>query len=211
MAKTCLDVNSGMPNVEDVEDRGSLGNGMGTVAGSWFSNQKKDIVRVGMYERTKQHHQAWQLACLNNLYDNFCRSEGINEATVRSRADVEKLLTKMFLKYGIHFYWDPDRVDPLADHPCDLLRHCRDQVIRLILTLALESCEKANDALGLRALRRVFIPMFRNQSVQAKSKYGRYLICDMAHEAAASERTKMRMDILVTTNPSGTKGGGMAR
>ena len=131
MAKTCLDVNSGMPNVEDVEDRGSLGNGMGTVAGSWFSNQKKDIVRVGMYERTKQHHQAWQLACLNNLYDNFCRSEGINEATVRSRADVEKLLTKMFLKYGIHFYWDPDRVDPLADHPCNLMRHCREPVIRL--------------------------------------------------------------------------------
>ena len=128
MAKTCLDVNSGMPNVEDVEDRGSLGNGMGTVAGSWFSNQKKDIVRVGMYERTKQHHQAWQMACLNNLYDNFCRSEGISEATVRSRADVEKLLTKMFLKYGIHFYWDPDRVDPLADHPCDLMRHCRDRV-----------------------------------------------------------------------------------
>ena len=61
-------------------------------AGSWFSNQKKDIVRVGMYKRTKLHHQAWQMACLNNLYDNFCRSEGIN------------------------------------DHPCDLMRHCRDRV-----------------------------------------------------------------------------------
>ena len=84
-----------------------------------------------MYKRTKLNHQAWQMACLNNLYDNFCRSEGINEATVRSQADVEKLLTKMFLKYGIHFYWDPDRVDPLADHPCDLMRHCRDQVICL--------------------------------------------------------------------------------
>ena len=45
-----------------------------------------------MYKRTKLHHQAWQMACLNNLYDNFCRSDGIN------------------------------------DHPCDLVRHCRDQV-----------------------------------------------------------------------------------
>ena len=61
-------------------------------AGSWFSNQKKDFDRVGMYKRTKLHHQAWQMACLNNLYDNFCRSEGIN------------------------------------DHPCDLMRHCRDRV-----------------------------------------------------------------------------------
>ena len=37
----------------------------------------------------------------------------------------------MFLKYRIHFYWDPDRVDPLADHPCNLMRHCREPVIRL--------------------------------------------------------------------------------
>ena len=211
MAKESLDVNAGMPNIEDVEDRASLGNGMSMVAGSWFSNQKKDIVRVGMYERTKQHHQAWQLACLSNLFSNFCRSEGVIEATVRSQVDIKKLLMDMFAKYGIIFYWDPDFVDPLADHACDLLRHCRDQVIRLLLTLALESCEKENDALGLRALRRVFIPMFRNQSIAATSKYGRYLICDMVHEAAASERTRMRMDLLVTTNPSGTKGGGMAR
>ena len=28
MAKTCLDVNSGMPNIEDVEDLGSLGESM---------------------------------------------------------------------------------------------------------------------------------------------------------------------------------------
>ena len=211
MAKESLDVNAGMPNIEDVEDRASLGNAMGMVAGSWFSNQKQDIVRVGMYERTKQHHQAWQLACLNNLFENYCRSKSIIEAAVRTQAGIEKLMRDMFDEYGIHFFWDPDRVDPLADHPCDLLRHCRDQVIRLLLTLALERCEKENDALGLRALRRIFIPMFRNQSVSAKSKYGRYLICDMVHEAAASERTRMRMDLLVTTNPSGTKGGGMAR
>ena len=144
-------MNAGMPNIEEVEDRGSLGNAMGMVAGSWFSNQKKDIVRVGMYERTKQHHQAWQLACLNNLFENYCRSKSITEATVRTQAGIEKLMRDMFDEYGIHFFWDPDRVDPLADHPCDLLRHCRDQVIRLLLTLALERCEKENDALGLRA------------------------------------------------------------
>ena len=28
-------------------------------------NQKKNIVKVGTYEGTMQHHQAWQMACLN--------------------------------------------------------------------------------------------------------------------------------------------------
>lgn len=211
MAKTCLDVKAGMPNTEEVEDRGSLGNGMGLVASSWFSTEKKDIVKVGMYERTKQHHQAWQLPCLYNMYLNFIRSEAIVEATVRSQADIERVLGAMFLKFGVRWYWDPTFVDPLAGHNCDLFKTARDQVIRLILTLAFECCEKENDSLGLRALRRVFIPMFRNQSLAATSKYGRYLICDMVHEAAASERSRARMDHLVTTNPSGTRGGGMAR
>ena len=211
MAKTCLDIKAGMPNSEEVEDRGSLGNGMGLVAGSWFSTEKKDIVKVGMYERTKQHHQAWQLPCLYNMYQNFVKSESLVEATVRTQADIERVLSNMFLKYGVQWYWDPSFVDPLADHHCDLFKTARDQVIRLVLTLAFQSCEKENDALGLRALRRVFIPMFRNQSVQATSKYGRYLICDMVHETAASERSKKRMDNLSTVNPSGTKGGGMAR
>ena len=211
MALTCLHVKAGMPNTEEVEDRGSLGNGMSLVAGNWFSTEKKDIVKVGMYERTKQHLQAWQLPCLYNMYCNYVKSEGIVEATVKSQAQVEALLTSMFQKYGVRWFWDTTFVDPLADRTCNLLMTARDQVIRLILTLAFNACEKENDALGLRALRRVFIPLFRNKSVAATSKYGRYLICDMVHEEAASERSKMRMDLLVTTNPSGTRGGGMAR
>ena len=211
MAKTCLDVKAGMPNTEEVEDRGSLGNAMGLVAGNWFSTEKQDIVKVGMYERTKQHLQAWQLPLLYNMYNNYVRGAGIVEATVKTKDQIEALLTRMFTFYGVQYHWDPEYVDPLAERNCDLFKTARDQVIRLILTLAMESCEKENDALGLRALRRVFIPMFRNQSIAATSKYGRYLICDMVHEAAASERTRMRMDLLVTTNPSGTKGGGMAR
>ena len=72
-------------------------------------------------------------------------------------------------------------------------------------------CEKENDALGLRALCIISIPYFRNKSHAARSKYGRYLIADQVIYKKASPRSRMRMDLYVTTNPSGTRGGGMYR
>lgn len=80
-----------------------------------------------------------------------------------------------------------------------------------MLDLAFSAAEKENDAVGLRALRRISISYFRNKSVAATSKYGRYLITDLVIELASSQRTRRRMDLYVTVNPSGTRGGGMYR
>ena len=84
-------------------------------------------------------------------------------------------------------------------------------MIRLVLDLAFAVAEKENDALALRALRRICIPYLRNKSAAATSKYGRYLITDLVLELASSQRTRRRMDLYVTVNPSGTCGGGMYR
>ena len=42
MAKTCLDVNSGMPNIEDVEDLGSLGKSMDEEEKMELSKQEEE-------------------------------------------------------------------------------------------------------------------------------------------------------------------------
>ena len=53
----------------------------------------------------------------------------------------------------LDWYWDPEFDDPLAGRECNLLMSVRDQMIRLVLDLAYDACEKENDALGLRGLR----------------------------------------------------------
>ena len=211
MAKTAQDIQAAMPHLEEVEDECTLGNVQAKLNNKWFSNIKGVVVRCGNYERHKQHARAYKLALLENLFNNFIKSEHVEVVAVRTEAEILKLLAKMLEKYGVHWYWDPSYEDPLAGKECNLLMYCRDQIIRLVLDLAFELCEKENDALGLRALRIISIPYFRNKSHAANSKYGRYLITDRVIELKASLRSRVRMDLYVTTNPSGTRGGGMYR
>ena len=211
MAKTHLDIKAGMPSEDEVEDRGTLGNAKTIIGATSFTNVKKDQVRCGNYERHHQILRAYQLAGLGNMFSNFVKSTSTVLATVRSMGNIQQFVTSMLERYGVAWFWDPEYDDPLAGRKCNLLMSLRDQMIRLVLDLAYDACEKENDALGLRGLRRVSIPYFRNKSKAATSKYGRYLICDLVHELSASERSRFRMDMYVTTNPSGTRGGGMAR
>ena len=72
-------------------------------------------------------------------------------------------------------------------------------------------CERENDADGLRILRRIMVPYFRNKSKEATSLYARYTLIDLVMEHSASDRTRARMDYLVCVNPSGIRGGFMFR
>ena len=58
MAKLGLDVKAAMPQAEEVEDEGTLGNAQALLNNKWFSNAKNVIVRVGNYERHKQSVRA---------------------------------------------------------------------------------------------------------------------------------------------------------
>ena len=85
-------------------------------------------------------------------------------------------------------------------------------VARLLISLVFDICESEEDAEGLRALRRVMVPYFLAKSPgKMVSKYASFTMIDLVVELSASERTRQRMDLYVTINPSGTVGGGLFR
>lgn len=85
-------------------------------------------------------------------------------------------------------------------------------VARFLLSLAFDICESEEDAEGLRALRRVMVCYFlANKPERLDSKYASFTFLDLAVELSESERTRKRMDLYVTINPSGTRGGGLFR
>ena len=208
MAKCAADILAALPNVNQDEDRGSLGFLL-TLLGinGRFTNQKKKI--VNNYEWHAQFLKEYQLGLVKNMFTTYISKKNIAVGLVRTRIEVEKLLEEMLLHFGCLWYWDPTYSDPMAEVKCDLFQVSRDQTVRLLHTLALAQCEHQNDAVGLRALRRLAIVAFRSKS--SKSKYALYLLLDLAIELSASERSRARMDYHCTVNPSGVKGGYLFR
>ena len=211
MNKRAIDIKAAIPDEGYMEDRGSLKHAMVSLNAPWFTANQKKINRTGMFERHAQYHQAWQIEALMNMYTNYIKAEKVQESQIRSRVDIEGLLKGMLEKYGCQWFWDPSYKDPLLDNKCDLLLSTRDQVIRLLWDLAFTACEKENDSQGLRTLCRISIAFFRNKSKAATSLYARYTCYHLLVYLTSSKRTQERLNHLVTVNPSGTRGGGMAR
>ena len=210
MSKVCTDIKAAMPNMTMVEDKGSLANAAALLGIlEWFSNKKQVIVRDDHYERHAQTLKAFQLALLTNMFQNYVKKAGVDLNAVRTGQEVIDCLTKMMLSFGALWYWDVDAVDPLEDRGCSLLRSSRDQVVRLALDLAFRQAQHENDAVALRALRRVMIVYFSAST--SKSKYALYTLHDMVVEESSSARSRARMDMLATVNPSGRKGGFLYR
>ena len=100
----------------------------------------------------------------------------------------------------------------VKDGEDDLFHYCQDMVSRLLLSLVFDICESEGDAEGLRALRRVMICYFlAKKPERLDSKYAAFTLIDLVVELSASQRTRKRMDLLVTINPTGTPGGGLFR
>ena len=77
MAKTAMDIKAAMPNVNMVEDRGSLSNAAALLGIlGWFCNIKKQIVRDNNYEKHAQILRAFQLALLLNMFKHFVTVTG---------------------------------------------------------------------------------------------------------------------------------------
>ena len=79
-----------------------------------------------------------------------------------------------FLKYSkivYHFEMDGVKEDEKAD---DLLTYCRDMASRLVLSLVFDRCEKEEDPVGMRGIRRAMIPYFLNRKQKVQdSKVGK--------------------------------------
>ena len=178
MAKCAMDTRAAMPDQNMFEEAGSLAHSaahMGILG--WFSNVKKSIVRCGNFERHAQHLEAFQQALLHNLFQNYLKICTVDVGKVRTRTEIERLLSDMFDHFGIKWWWDPETPDPMVDVECKLFRASKDQVVRLILDLAFKQAQKENDALALRALRRVMIIAFRSST--SRSKYALYTLLDL--------------------------------
>ena len=68
-----------------------------------------------------------------------------------------------FLKFSkVVFYFEKDGIaeDPTAD---DLVNYGRDLCSRLVLSLIFDRCEKEEDPVGLRGVRRIMVPYFLNR------------------------------------------------
>ena len=104
-------------------------------------------------------------------------------------------------------------MDPsLYEHLCNFSIFLQDMVTRYLLSMAFDSCESEGDAEGLRALCRVMVCYFlANKPHRLDSKYAAFTLIDLVVELSESQRTRKRMDLYVTTNPTGTNGGEIFR
>ena len=202
-----VDALAAMPDPAGVEDRPGLAHILAvTGINKWFSNKRKKV--LSNYEPHHQHLRCFQGAFAVNMWDNYVSTEKLAVSQLRTTESVLAALHSMMEHYGALLWWDPEYVDPLADGD-SLLLYGRDQVIRLVLTLAFSQAEHNNDAMALRALRRTSVPFFLAHS--SKSKYALHLLIDLVIELGSSERTRARMDNTVCVNVSGVRGGYMFR
>ena len=110
-----------MPSPYEVEDRGSMSHLVATAGDSGrISVIKKKIVRCGNYEFHHQYHQDIQLSLLDNMYTNYVKIKGIDEAEIKTVAQAEELMLAMLRYFGALWYWDPNYQDPMAERSCDL-------------------------------------------------------------------------------------------
>ena len=211
MSQTAQAIEAGMSKGVNYTDRGSIGHTMASLGIDWFSNDKKKIIRAGGYERHSQHLRAYQIKLLLNTFNNFILKNPSELDSVKDSKSAIKFVARMLKYYGMQWFYDPSFNDSFGEMADDLFLYSRDQVIRLVLDLAFRQCGRENDALGLRALRRIMGIYFLNKGPTQSSSYARFVLTDLVVEASASERSRTRMDHLVTVNPTGSRGGGMFR
>jgi hypothetical protein len=99
---------------------------------------------------------------LMNAMQNF---EKENPEAIKSVSNEEsaEALVLQFLEYSkIEFIFKKDGIqeDKKAD---DLITYSRDMVSRLVLSLTFDRCEKEEDPVGMRGIRRIMIPYFLNR------------------------------------------------
>ena len=85
---------------------------------------------------------------------------------VDSEATAEHFVFEFLTFSKIEFFFKVDRTeDKEAD---DFKTYCRDFCSRFVLSLILDLCEKQEDPLGLRGIRRIMVPYFLNRKSQVQ-------------------------------------------
>ena len=213
MKKVAQDYNASMKREINFDDVLSLP-WLAALTRMKVSNKGKEIKKNdSSFERHDQFLAAVQTSYFVNLFDNFSEEQPEQLHCIKSMEDLVKFVLDMLSSYAIQLYYDPtiQEADRSEDED-DLFQYCQEMVARFLLSEAFDIFEEEGDAEGLRTLRRVMVSYFLAQKPdRLDSKYASFTIIDLAVELSASQRTRRRMDLYVTINPSGTAGGGLFR
>ena len=124
--------------------------------------------------------------------------------------EAKSFILKFLEDSDIKFFYDLHNYDEKKFFD-DVLSSCRDLAGRTVLSLVADLAEHEGDGLCIRAVRKVMILYMLNKKEAQTSKYARTLLFNMVQFMGASERTKVRIDMLATCNPAGGAAHGLAR
>ena len=135
---------------------------------------------------------------------------GYKDSIARTTDGAVDLIMKFLSVSDIKYFWDPENFDEKEKFD-DILSSCRDNAGRTVLSMVADKVEHEGDGMGIRAVRKAMIPYFLNKKMAQTSKYAISLMSDLVNYMGSSERTKHRIDLLATCNPTGGLGKGLAR
>ena len=208
MNKSIMDIESGMKGLVNVEDELSLGYFRTVLGLNSITNKAENIKRCGEFEKHDQFLLVVGKEILINAFKSFMASyKGTITKTTEGATD---LILKFLSVSDIKYFYDPNNFDE-KDKFDDILSSCRDNAGRTVLSMVSDKVEHEGDGLGIRAVRKAMIPYFLNKKVVQSSKYAMSLLSDLVNYMGASERTKKRIDLLATCNPTGGLGKCLAR
>ena len=212
MKKVVHDYSSGMPSEINFDDVITLP-WMAALTRMRVTNKGKDIKKNdSTFERHDQFIAAVQASYLANLFDNYHKNNPEKIRSLSSLKDAVSYIWEMLDSFNVHLYFDPDKGDRNLEGQDDMFVYCQDMVTRFLLSLAFDVCEEEGDSEGLRALRRTMVCYFLNSNKgKINSKYASFTLIDLIVELSSSKRTRKRMDLYVTINPTGSAGGGLFR
>ena len=155
-----------MKSEKNLDDEGTLPWFAKILNLGWASREASKIKKQGNFEK---HDQLFtELGCqyLTNAFENYLLKFPGDLEKLDSTESAQELVLRFLNFSKIEIFFSDKRVeDEEAD---DLLTYVRDFCSRLVLSLVIDRCEKLEDPLGLRAIRRILIPYFLNRKSQVQ-------------------------------------------
>ena len=215
MKKICQDFAATMKHEINFDDKLSVP-WLAALSRMKISSKAKDIKKNdSSFERHDQFIATVQTSYLANMFDNYMVENGNKLEEVSDQKSAVRFVHGMLDSFGIKLYYDPTMSDLEVEEKegeDEMFVYCKDMIVRFLLSICFDVCEEEGDAEGLRALRRVMVCYFlASKPERQDSKYASFTLIDLVVELAESERTRERMNLYVTVNPSGTVGGGLFR
>ena len=208
MNKSIQDLECGMPTEVNVDDELSLGYFRTYLGLNQITNKADNIKRCGEFEKHDQFLLEVGKEILIDAFKTFLRDN--TASIVKTTAGAISLILRFLSESDIKYFYDPENFDEKVKFD-DVLSACRDTAGRTFLALVADKVEHEGDGMGVRAVRKVMIPYFLNKKIAQTSKYAISLMSNLVNFMGASERTKQRIDLLATCNPTGGLGKSLAR